>query len=124
MDLDGLITELQIRGLDQQRIDSTLRCLVHVFAVQDYTCKEVGGVLVEDVLNTYPLEVSQAASDLFLERLISNGREVFRVKWGYDVAARWLEKQLWENGADRWLEFRTISYPDPPTRYSRIVRQS
>ena len=105
MDLDSLTAELQIRGFDQNRIDTALRCLVHVFEVQDHTSKEKGGVLVEDVLNTYPLEITTAASELFLERLSSFGRDVFRVRWGFENAARRLERQLWENGSDRWREF-------------------
>ncbi len=105
MDLDGLIAELQIRGFDQHKVDSSLKVLLHVFAVQDYTSQDAGGVLVEDILNSYSLEVTQAASDLFLERLNSCGRDVFRVRWGYEAAARWLENQLWQNATNRWLEF-------------------
>ncbi len=105
MDLDGLITELRIRGFDQEKIDSALRCLVHVYAVQDCTSKETGGVLVEDIINSYPLEVAHAASQLFLDKSLSHGRDVYRVRWGFESAAKWLEKQLWGNASDRWLEF-------------------
>gem|GEM_PF-648849 len=105
VDLDGLITELHIRGFDEQRIDSALRCLVHVYAVQDCTNDDAGGVLVKDVLNSYPLEVAQVASELYFERLNVYGQDAFRVKWGYDAAARSLEKQVWENASARWEEF-------------------
>jgi hypothetical protein len=105
VDIDGLITELQIRGLDQARVDSALKCLVHVHAVQDFTNDDAGGVLVKDVLNSYPFEVTVAASELYFERATVYGQDVFRVKWGYDAATRWLEKQLWQNASDRWEEF-------------------
>jgi len=105
VDLEGLITELRIRGFDEQRTDSALRCLVHVYAVQDCTNDDGGGVLVKDVLNSYPLEVAQVASELYFERLNVCGQDVFRVKWGYDAAARSLEKQVWENASTRWEEF-------------------
>ena len=105
MDLEGLITELQIRGFDQQRIDSALRCLVHVYAVQDHTNSDAGGVLVKDILSSYPLEVTQAASELYFERLTVLGHDVYRLKWGYEATARRLEKQLWENASSRWDEF-------------------
>lgn len=105
MDIDGLITELQIRGLDQARVDSALKCLVHVHAVQDFTNDDAGGVLVKDVLNSYPFEVTVAASELYFERATVYGQDVFRVKWGYDAATRWLEKRLWQNASDRWEEF-------------------
>ena len=99
------MTELQIRGFDQQRLDSALRCLVHVHSVQDFTNSEGGGVLAADILSSYPLEVTQVASELFLERLVVAGQDVFRVKWGFDEAARWVERRLWENSAVRWEEF-------------------
>jgi hypothetical protein len=105
VDIDGLITELQIRGLDQARVDSALKCLVHVHAVQDFTNDDAGGVLVKDVLNSYPFEVTVAASELYFERATVYGQDVFRVKWGYDAATRWLEKRLWQNASDRWEEF-------------------
>jgi hypothetical protein len=105
VDLEGLITELHIRGFDDQRTDSALRCLVHVYAVQDCTNEEGGGVLVKDILNSYPLEVAQVASELYFERLAVCGQDVFRVKWGYEAAARSLEKQVWENASARWVEF-------------------
>ena len=105
MDLPSLITELQFRGLDQGRVDSGLRCLVHIHATQNSTASEPGGVLVEDIINTYPVEVIQAATELFLERLVSHGMDVFRVKWGWEEAAKLMEKQLWENSEARWGEF-------------------
>jgi len=105
VDIDGLITELQIRGLDQAKIDSALRCLVHVFAVQDFTNDDAGGVLAKDILSSYPFEVTQAASELYFERMTVYGQDVFRVKWGYEAAARFLEKQLWQNTSTRWQEF-------------------
>jgi hypothetical protein len=105
MDIDGLITELQIRGFDQARIDSALRCLVHIHAVEDFTNDDAGGVLVKDVLNSYPFEVSQAASELYFERMMVYGQDVFRVKWGYDAAAKFLERQVWQNASARWEEF-------------------
>jgi len=105
VDIDGLITELQIRGLDQAKIDSALRCLVHVHAVQDFTNDDAGGVLVKDILNSYPFEVSQAASELYFERITVYGQDVFKVKWGYEAAAKFLEKQMWQNALARWEEF-------------------
>ena len=105
MDIKGLVTELQIRGFDQAKIDSALKCLVHVHAVQDFTNDDAGGVLAKDILNSYSLEVAQAASELYFERATVYGQDVFRVKWGYDSATKWLEKQLWLNASDRWEEF-------------------
>ena len=105
MDIDGLITELQIRGFDEAKIDSALKCLVHVHAVQDFTNEESGGVLVRDILSSYPFEVTSAASELYFERMTVYGQDVFRVKWGNDAAAQQLERQLWQNGSDRWQEF-------------------
>ena len=105
MDIDGLTTELQIRGLDQAKIDSALKCLVHVYAVQDFTNNDAGGVLAKDILSSYPLEVTQAASELYFERMTVYGQDVFRVKWGYEAAAKYLEKQLWQNSLPRWKEF-------------------
>jgi hypothetical protein len=105
VDIDGLITELQIRGFDQQKIDSALRCLVHVHAVQDFTNGDEGGVLVKDILSSYPFEVTHAASELYFDRMTVFGQDVFRVRWGYDAAARFLEKQLWQNASTRWEEF-------------------
>ncbi len=82
-----------------------MKCLVHVHAVQDFTNDDAGGVLVKDVLNSYPFEVTVAASELYFERATVYGQDVFRVKWGYDAATRWLEKRLWQNASDRWEEF-------------------
>jgi hypothetical protein len=105
VDTDGLITELQIRGFDQAKIDSALKCLVHVHAVQDFTNEDTGGVLVKDILNSYPFEVTSAASELYFERMTACGQDVFRVKWGYEAAAHRLERQLWQNASARWQEF-------------------
>jgi hypothetical protein len=105
VDIDGLITELQIRGFDEAKIDSALRCLVHVHAVEDFTNDDAGGVLAKDILNAYPFEVTCAASELYFERMTVYGQDVFRVKWGYDAAAKSLEKQLWQNASARWKEF-------------------
>jgi len=105
VDIDGLITELQIRGFDQGKIDSALRCLLHVHVVEDFTNSDGGGVLVTDILNAYSLEVTQAAAELYFDRTSVHGQDVFRVKWGYEAAARFLEKQLWQNSSTRWQEF-------------------
>ncbi len=78
---------------------------MHVHAVQDSTGPDTGGVLVQDIVNTYPLEVVQVASELFLERLKAAGTEVYRLKWGYDDAAKMMEMQLWDNASFRWEEF-------------------
>lgn len=105
MDISGLITEFRIRGLDQRRIDSALKCLVHVQFVQDLTNAERGGVLVKDVLDSYPLEVTQVASELYLEKLTMWGVDVFRVKWGYESAALSAARRLWEDVSSRWEKF-------------------
>ncbi len=105
VDLSTLATELHLRGFDQEKVDSALGCLVHVHAVQDAASPEVGGVLAEDILNTYPLEVVQAASQLFLETSKFQGREVFRVKWGCEDAAEKMEDELWRNATERWEEY-------------------
>jgi hypothetical protein len=105
VDLPSINTELRFRGLDQEKVDSALSCLVHVYAVQDFASPDVGGVLAEDIINVYPLEVVQAASQLFLEKSMSQGREVFRVKWGCEEAAKTMKAHLWEHGSERWEEF-------------------
>jgi hypothetical protein len=105
VDIPSLTTELHLRGFDQENIDSALRCLVHVHAVQDTASPDSSGVLAEDILNTYPLEVVQAASQLFLDTLKSEGREVFRVRWGCEDAAVQMEERLWENGSKWWEGF-------------------
>lgn len=128
MDIGGLITELQIRGFDQAKIDSALRCLVHVHAVEDFTNDDAGGVLVKDIVNSYPFEVTNAASELYFERMTVYGQDVFRVKWGYDAAARSLERQLWHNASARWEEFvdgldkRYLGFALPMTyEHARII---
>jgi hypothetical protein len=105
VDLPTLVTELHFRGFEQERVDSALRCLVHVYAVQDSTSPETGGILAEDIINTYQLEVVQAASQLFLDTSMAYGREVFRVKWGCSDAAKTMEQELWAHSSQRWEEF-------------------
>ncbi len=121
VDLASLVAELQLRGLAQESIDSALKCLVHVYAVQDTASPDAGGVLAEDIVNTYSLDVVQAASQLFLETVKSHGKEAFRVKWGFDDAAKNMEKELWEHASGRWEEFasqldqRYLGFVLPPT---------
>ena len=104
MDLPSLVTELHLRGFDLDKVDSALRCLVHVHAVQDYTPADTGGILAEDILDSYELSVVQAATELFLDRSRAQGRDVFRVRWGCDAAAEAMEDQLWTHASDRWEE--------------------
>ncbi|HUK79830.1 MAG TPA: hypothetical protein VLU91_04130 [Nitrososphaerales archaeon] len=105
MDLQSLTSELHLRGLDQSEVDSALRCLVHVYSVQDTVSLEAGGILAQDILENYDLNVVQAATQLFLDKAMSQGREVFRVKWGCDSAAGAMQDQLWDHAAYRWEEF-------------------
>jgi len=105
VDISGLITEFRIRGLDQRKIESALKCLVHVQSVQDLTNSEGGGVLVKDVLDFYPLDVTQVASELYLEKLTLWGLDAFRVRWGYDSAARSATRMLWDNASPQWEKF-------------------
>jgi hypothetical protein len=105
LDLPSLVTELHLRGFDETRVDSTLKCLAHVFAIQGYASPDGGGVLAEDIINSYELEVVQAASELFLEKNMVQGREVFRVRWGCEGAAKIMEGELWEHASHRWEEF-------------------
>ena len=105
MDIPTLITELQLRGFGQEKVDTAIRCLVHVHAIQDFTTDGNGGVLVEDVVSTYPVEVVQAASELFLERSKSGAQQVYRVRWGCEDAATNMEEQLWDLSSSRWNEF-------------------
>jgi hypothetical protein len=104
LDLNSIISELQIRGLDQDKVDSALRCLVYVQAVQEMTSED-GGVLAEDILNNYSMQVVQAATEVFLEKTKVHGLEVLRIKWGCKGAAETLEKQMWDYAAARWDEF-------------------
>jgi hypothetical protein len=99
------MSELHLRGFNQVKVDEALRCLVHVHAVQGSAPSDAGGILAEDILNKYELDVVQAATQLFLERSMSEGMEVFRVKWGCDAAAESMEEQLWANAHSRWEEF-------------------
>ncbi|HUK80236.1 MAG TPA: hypothetical protein VLU91_06195 [Nitrososphaerales archaeon] len=105
MDLQSLMSELHLRGLDQSKVDSALRCLVHVYTVQDTASTEEGGILAQDILENYDLDVVQAAIQLFLEKAMSQGREIFRVKWGCEGAAEIMQEQLWDHVARRWDEF-------------------
>jgi len=105
VDLPALVSELHLRGFDQDKVDSALRCLVHVYVVQGYAATEVGGILAEDILSTYDLDVVQAGTQLFLEKSMTQGREVFRVRWGCEVAAKTMENQLWDHSSQRWEEF-------------------
>ncbi len=105
VDIPSITSELHLRGFDQESIDSAFRCLVHVHAVQDVASLETGGILTEDILNTYPLEVVQAASQLFLDTVKSPGREAFRVRWGCEDAAKEMENQLWDHASKWWEGF-------------------
>ena len=106
MDLQSLVSELHLRGFNQDKVDQALSCLVHVYAVQVSTpTEEATGILAEDILNTYELDVVQAATQLFLDTTNSQGKEVFMVKWGCEAAAQEMEAQLWEHGGSRWKEF-------------------
>jgi hypothetical protein len=104
VDLTSLTTELQIRGFGQEMIDTAFRCLVHVYAVQDFA-SDNGGILVEDILNTYPMEVVQAASEIFLEKGGVGEYEIYRVRWGCEEAALTMEGQLWDYTSLRWNEY-------------------
>ena len=99
------MSELHLRGFDQEKVDEALRCLVHVYVVQGSSPSETGGILAEDILNKYQLDVVQAATQLFLDRSMAGGKEVFRVRWGCDVAAESMEEQLWVHVSPRWEEF-------------------
>jgi DNA-binding transcriptional MerR regulator len=99
------MSELHLRGFDQGKVDSALRCLVHVYAVQDSASTETGGILAEDIVSTYPLDVVQAATQIFLDTSMTRGREVFRVKWGCESAALTMEERLWDHASQRWEEF-------------------
>jgi len=99
------MSELHLRGLDQSKVDSALRCLVHVYSVQDSASMDAGGILAQDILENYELTVVQAATQLFLDKAMSQGREVFRVKWGCESAAAAMQDQLWDHAALRWEEF-------------------
>ena len=105
MDLPALVTELHFRGFDQDKVDTALRCLVHVYTVQDFASPEKKGVLAEDIIDSYAIEVVQAASQLFLDTSMAQGREVFRVKWGCEGAAKTMQDELWAHAALRWEEF-------------------
>jgi hypothetical protein len=104
VDLPSLVAELQIRGFDQDKVDNAIKCLVHVYEVQDSNL-EAGGILAEDLINVYEPDVVQAASETFLEKTMAQGREVFRVRWGFEDTAKTMDKQLWEHSSERWQEF-------------------
>ena len=61
VDLPSLVAELQIRGFDQDKVDNAIKCLVHVYEVQDSNL-EAGGILAEDLISVYEPDVVQAAS--------------------------------------------------------------
>lgn len=105
MDLASLTTELQIRGLTQEETDKALRCLVHVYAVQDFASDDKAGVLSDDIIANYPSEVVQAATQIFLEMGKSGGHHVYRVKWGFEDCARTMLDQLWDHTSHRWDEY-------------------
>ena len=105
MDLPSLVTELHFRGFDESKVDSALKCLAHVFAVQGHASPDGGGVLAEDMVDNYDLDVIQAASQLFLDKSMVQGREVFRVRWGCEGAAKAMEAELWNHASHRWVEF-------------------
>ena len=105
MDLQSLVSELHLRGFNPDKVDEALRCLVHVQAVQGCAPADAAGILAEDILKKYDLDVVQAATQLFLERSMSEGKEVFRVRWGCDAAGESMEEQLWSNARSRWEEF-------------------
>jgi hypothetical protein len=104
VDLPSLVTELQIRGFDQEKVDNAIRCLVHVYEIQDSN-SDTGGILAEDLINTYQPDVLQAATEIFLDKTMAQGREVFRVRWGCDDTAKTMDIQLWEHASERWQEF-------------------
>ena len=105
MDLPSLISERHLRGFDQRKVDETLMLLVHVHEVQDYASTEPGGVQAADILKAYDTDVIQAAIELFLERSMMNGMEVFSLKWGWEEAAQIEDRDLWDHGSPRWGEF-------------------
>ena len=128
MDLSSLATELHYRGFGQEMVDSAFRCLVHVHAVQDHASDEKKGILAQDILDKYPLEVVQVASELFLERTKAGPQEAYRVRWGYEEAAATMEEQLWDHTCSRWDEF--VSSLDerylgfflpPPSNRARLI---
>ncbi|HXW95051.1 MAG TPA: hypothetical protein VEJ19_05035, partial [Nitrososphaerales archaeon] len=99
------MSELHLRGFNENKVDEALRCLVHVHAVQDSASPDRGGILAEDIINKYDLNVVQAATQLFLDRSTTQGKEVFHVRWGCDAAAESMEEQLWAHASSRWEEF-------------------
>jgi hypothetical protein len=127
VDITSLVTELQLRGFSQDKVDTAFRCLVHVHSVQDFASEEKGGILVEDVLDNYPIEVVQAASELFLEKGKSGEHQVFRVRWGCEDAARTMEGQLWDYSSARWNEFvsglndRYLGFFLPSSDAARVI---
>ena len=122
------MSELHLRGFNENKVDEALRCLVHVHAVQDSASPDRGGILAEDIINKYDLNVVQAATQLFLDRSTTQGKEVFHVRWGCDAAAESMEEQLWAHASSRWEEFvaqldrRYLGFLMPPAEESgRIV---
>ena len=127
MDLQSLTTELHLRGFNEEKVDEALRCLVHVYAVQDSASADGGGILSEDIINKYDLNIVQAATQLFLETTTTQGREVFRVRWGCQAAAESMEEQLWAHSSSRWEEFvsqvdeRYLGFLMPSEESGRVV---
>jgi hypothetical protein len=105
VDLATLTSELQIRGFSQENIDTALRCLLHVYAVQDFAADDKAGVLADDIIGNYPVEVVQAAIQIFLDKGKYGGNFVYRVRWGFEDPARTMLQQLWEHSAHRWDEY-------------------
>jgi hypothetical protein len=114
------MSELHLRGFNQDKVDEALRCLVHVHAVQD-SSEDGGGILAEDIINKYDLNILQAATQLFLETSTSQGMEVYRVRWGCEAAAESMEEQLWDHASSRWEDFvaqldeRYLGFLMPPS---------
>lgn len=105
VDLTSLLSELHYRGLSQEKTGAALRCLLYVHEGQDYASPGTGGVLTDDVLGAFELDVVQAASELFLEKSRAQGREVFTVRWGCENIAEDVEKKTWSLASRRWNAF-------------------
>ena len=102
VDLPSLLSELHIRGFGREKVGSALKCLQQVHMTQGFGAPDDGGVLVEDVVANYDLDVIQAASELFLEKRKVQGREVFTVRWGCDYVAEGVEAESWNRVSHRW----------------------
>lgn len=102
VDLPSLLAELHIRGLSREKSRSALKCLQQVHMTQAFASPEGAGVLMEDLAANYDLDVIQAASQLFLEKRMVQGREVFTVKWGCENVAEGVEKESWKRVSHKW----------------------